>query len=192
MKFFLRVLFIVALFCGVSSFAHADAIAFVDFHVEVLDPQGCDASALCTIIDPTQPIAVTFLQAACKPFSITADGCLVLFNDTTATTFFNLSLTFSVPVNTNATCGTDGTNFSSPVCGASGGIANFFFSGGPGLLPLHSFVISETGIPPGNLVGTASVNTPEPESLLLFSTGAMMLAAGLLMKRQRGFAFGKK
>jgi hypothetical protein len=43
-------------------------------------------------------------------------------------------------------------------------------------------------------VGTATVGvaTPEPGSFLLFSTGAMMMAAGLFLKRQRGFAFGKR
>jgi hypothetical protein len=191
MKSFLRVLFILALFCGVSSFAHA---AEIDFHVQVLDPANtCDpTTSFCTIIDPSQTLQVTFLEAACTPFGIVADGCLVLANNTLSTTFTNLSLSFTVPAGTNATCGTDGTNFASAICGASGGIANFFFSGGPGLAPLHEFVISESGIDPAELVGTASVNTPEPESLLLFSTGALMMAAGLLMKRQRGFAFSKK
>jgi hypothetical protein len=32
---------------------------------------------------------------------------------------------------------------------------------------------------------------PEPDSILLLSTGAMMMAAGLFIK-QRRFAFGKK
>ena len=190
MKHLLRVLFILALFCGVTSIARADA---VDFHVQVLDPaNSCDpTTSLCTIADPTQSLQVTFLEAACGPFGITADGCLVLANNTTTTTFFNLFLSFTVPPGTNATCDTDGTNFTNALCGASGDVATFSFSGGPGLAPLHEFVIAETGISPDGLVGTASVNTPEPDSFLLLSTGVMMMAGGLFMKR-RSFAFGKK
>jgi hypothetical protein len=192
MKHLLRVLFILALFCGVSSVAHADSI---DFHVEVLDPaNSCDPStSLCTIADPSQPITVTFLSAACTPFGLPngpTDGCLVLGNNTLTTTFTNLELLFAVS-GVSPTCGTDGVNFASAICGVSGGVETFFFSGGPGLAPLHQLVIFESGVSPDGLVGTAVVNTPEPESLLLFSTGVMMMA-GLFLKKQPRFAFRKK
>ena len=190
MKQLLCVLFILALFCGIPTHARADAI---NFHVQVLDPANtCDPStSFCTIADPGQTLQVTFLEAACTPFGITADGCLVLANNTTSTTFFNLFLSFTVPAGTNASCDTDGTNFTTALCGTSGDLATFSFSGGPGLAPLHEFVIAETGISPDGLVGTAAVNTPEPDSLLLLSTGAMMMVGGLFMKR-RSFAFGKR
>jgi len=177
MKHLLRVLFILALSCGASSVAHASSI---DFHVEVLDPaNSCDPStSLCTIADPGQPISITFLSAACTPFGLPngpTDGCLVLGNNTLTTTFTNLELIFGVSGNISPTCGTDGVNFASAICGVSGGVETFFFSGGPGLAPLHQLVIFESGVSPDGLVGTVTVNTPEPESLLLFSTGAMMM-----------------
>src|SRR5882757_2727213 len=66
MKYLLRVLFILALFCGFTS--HARAVG-VDFRVQVLDPANvCVSSpnpASCTIGDPTQPFAVTFDSQTC-------------------------------------------------------------------------------------------------------------------------------
>jgi hypothetical protein len=53
-------------------------------------------------------------------------------------------------------------------------------------------VIFESGLDPATVEGTGMVNTPEPESLLLFSTGAMMMMAGLFLKKQPRFAFRKK
>jgi hypothetical protein len=194
MKYLFRVLLILALSCGFAGHARADAI---DFHVQVLDPpNSCDPStSLCTIADPSQPITVTFLSAACTPFGLPngpTDGCLVLGNNTLTTTFTNLELIFAVSGSVNPTCGTDGVNFASAICGVSGGVETFFFSGGPGLAPLHQLVIFESGVSPDGLVGIAAVNTPEPESLLLFSTGAMMMMAGLFLKKQPRFAFRKK
>jgi hypothetical protein len=73
---------------------------------------------------------------------------------------------------------------------ADGGFA-LTFSGGS-IPDGNSFVILEEGVDPTEFKGTATADpVPEPDSLLLLSTGAMMMATGLFMKSRR-FAFGKK
>jgi hypothetical protein len=65
------------------------------------------------------------------------------------------------------------------------------FSGGS-IATGHNLIILEEGVDPTLFMGSAVANpVPEPDSLLLLSTGAMMMATGLFMKRRR-FAFGKK
>jgi hypothetical protein len=201
MKSLLRVLFILALFCGVSSFAHADE---VDFHVQVLDPNVCGTNpALCTIADPSASFPVSFEASTCGPAGIpnlpsdpTTYGCLVIVNDTLVN-FSSLSMTFANLGNLTFDCPTTdpASIYTNAVCGSSGGVDSFFFSGGPGLAPTKEMVIYENGVNPDLFEGTGSVNTvntPEPESLLLFSTGAMMMAVAVFMKRRRRFAYDKK
>ena len=69
---------------------------------------------------------------------------------------------------------------------------DLFFSGGDGLPGGQIMIIFENGVDPSLFQGTGVVGTtPEPESLLLLATGAMM--AGLyLMKDRRLLAFLKK
>jgi hypothetical protein len=53
-------------------------------------------------------------------------------------------------------------------------------------------IILEEGVDPTLFKGSGTADpVPEPDSLLLLSTGAMMMATGLFMKRRR-FAFGRK
>jgi hypothetical protein len=196
MKYLLRVLFVLALFCGVTSHARADA---VDFHVQVLDPPNmCFTSpSLCVIADSTAPFAVTFTAATCGLDGLPTgptDGCLIVFNDTFST-FTSLDLTFSGLGSLTFDCPTSNpvSVFSDASCTSSGGIDDLFFHGGTGLPGGHEMFIFENGVDPARFVGTGTVGiTPEPDSLLLLSTGAMMMAAGLFLKRQRGFAFSKK
>jgi hypothetical protein len=117
-------------------------------------------------------------------------------NDTLAN-FTSLSMTFTGLGSLTFDCPTTdpASIYTNATCGSSGGVDSFFFSGGPGLAPTKEMVIYEDGVNPDLFDGTGSVNTaptPEPESLLLFSTGAMMMAAGIFMSRRRAFAFGKK
>jgi hypothetical protein len=84
MKSLLRVLFILVLFCGFASHAHA---AGVNFHVQVLDPANvCITNpSECFVADPTAPFAVTFNAATCAladpPISVPSPaGCLIELN----------------------------------------------------------------------------------------------------------------
>lgn len=196
MKYLLHVLFILALFCGVSSYAHADA----DFHVQVLDPANmCFTNpSLCVVVDSSAPFAVTFNSATCGLDGLPTgptDGCLIVVNDT-FDTFTSLDLTFSGLGSLTFDCPTSNpaSVFANSSCTSSGGIDNLFFSGGAGLPGGQLMFIYESGADPALFDGTGTVGiTPEPESLFLFSTGVMMMMAGLFLRKQRpAFAFGKK
>jgi hypothetical protein len=197
MKYLLSVLFVLALFCGVTSYSHAQPGG--NFHVGVVDPNTCgpDFSA-CTIQDATGPITgpFTFATAACLLSGIPAGSyCLDIFNqsgvDITA-------ITLSIPVSDlggqtpvcdttsafmgSCTPGPDGTELFSFTDGTfpSGSIEDIYVAGlnDPSVLTNADVTITVAG-------------TPEPDSLLLFSTGVMM--AGLyLTKRPLLSAFGKK
>lgn len=209
MKYLFRVLFCVALFCGLAT--HAKAQRGVDFHVQVLDPNICISNpSFCLVLDPSAPVNVSLDALACQiagvpnlPSNPGTYGCAILLNvilppqDITS-----LNLTFSGLSGLTFECDTTGDGgvgsiFSDSSCGQSGpGSDTFSFFDGS--LPfLGEAVIYESGVDPTIFVdGTAAVNqppfvpTPEPASLLLLSTGAMM--AGLyFVKQRRQFAFAR-
>ena len=81
MKYLLRVLFILALFCGVSSHARAQG-----FHAGLADPNTCGPvnTSACTIVDATGPITgFQFSTSACTlsevPAAPPTPYCIALF-----------------------------------------------------------------------------------------------------------------
>jgi hypothetical protein len=209
MKYLLRVLFILALLCGVSSSARASA---VDFHVQVLDPNICVSDpSVCIIFNASDPITVSLSAHTCQLAGVpdlpsNGDyGCAVLFNLTlppeTITslniTFTGLgSLTFDCPT---SPVGNVGSIFGSSSCGSSApGSDTFSFFDGS--FPFFSeAVIYESGVSPdlfkggtGNVNQPPFVPTPEPESLLLMSTGVMMAGGYLVGKRRMVSSKSKK
>lgn len=129
-------------------------------------------------------------------------GCAILFNLTLPpenitslnVTFAGLGdLTFDCPTTAAASI------FSQSSCGSSGpGTDTFSFFDGS--LPFfHEAVIYESGVSPdlfqdgtGNVNQPPFVPTPEPDSILLLSTGVMMFGGAYFAKRRQLFAFGKK
>jgi hypothetical protein len=205
MKYLLRVLFVLALFVGFSSHAHGD-----NFHAQVLDPTCVTMpDAGCTLLpgDPGTPFSINLTASTCTdqfnagniptlpaaPF-----GCFVGTNDT-GQDITSIELFFDAGPLGAATCDTDLPNgaFTNAVCtpptpGSPDPMYTLTFTGGT-IIDSTAFIFMESGLPATDFVGTGVVNvvTPEPDSLLLLSSGAMMMTAGLFVKRRR-LAFGKK
>jgi hypothetical protein len=210
MKYLFRVLFVAALFFGFSSHAKAQ-----NFHVQVLDPNICFAgNEVCLVLDPSAPISVSLSAAVCQfagvpglPSNPNTYGCAVLLDLDPFEPITELSLTFSGLDGLTFACDTTGIGgpggvasvFGNASCGQSGpGTDTFSFFDGA-LTFGDEAIIYENGVDP-NLFkgGTGSVNVapfvssvPEPDSLLLLSTGVAM--TGLYFAgRRRAFAMAKK
>jgi hypothetical protein len=183
----------IALACGLTGMAKADPI---DFQMGVLDPP---AQLTFTQIDGTTPFTVSF--GAC-PSDISATGCFTGYN-TSNVTFTSLDITFANTTSATdpsddidylngqtPTCNTSipGSLFSSASCSLSADDTTYTldFSGGTGIAPGAFFFITETGPTPaafGDGIGEVAT-TPEPNSVLLLSTGMAMV--GLVIVRRRG------
>jgi hypothetical protein len=203
---YLRVLLLVVMVLFIGSVAcHAQGAGF---HATVLDPDCPINTSVCALnpVDLGVTFPVSFEEANCTAQGIAgpADvpfGCFIGTNNTgEAITSFSLDFTSSALL--GATCDTttpgvtlpEGTSPAFSISGCtpdgSGGF-NVGFSGGD--IPYtHQFVILEIGVDPMDLGSSATADpTPEPDSLLLLSTGVMM--SGLYFaRRQRLFAFFKK
>lgn len=219
MKYLLRVLFVVALLCGGSSFAHADGI---DFRMTVLDPPaeavcnpagvpvGSPGNTNCTIFTGGDISPVNVSQAACNGAGFGNGltpgtyGCFVVDNES-GSTINSIELGFLIaPLVTTPSCDSSGQtnnegNFVASAlnvvsCGPdpSNPLAYALdFAGGAGVAPGNALIVLEQGEDPNDFQGgSATIGvTPEPDSLLLFSTGVMM--AGLYMSRRIWTAAGK-
>lgn len=190
----------VVLFCG-SVACHAQR-----FHVQVLDPVCVtDPDAACTILGPDLgvPFGINLTASTCADQGVTglpADtpfGCFVGTNNT-GVALNSVALQFSNAGLAGASCDTDlfGTQppaaFASSSCSNPGGSEfDLLFTGGA-INNTRQFVIVEVGLDPSLFDGFATVaNAPEPDSLLLLSTGAMMMIGGLFLKRRQLLAVGK-
>jgi hypothetical protein len=197
MKHLLRIFFALALLCGGSSLAHADG---VDFRMTVLDPPTCEmGNTFCQEFDGADTLpSVNLSTAACNSVGInlgpdaTPYGCFVLSNFS-GQTIDSLTLHFLLgPLSDqDASCDSQGqSGFLSGLdvvsCtnNESTGFYDLVFGGGAGIPTGHNMIVFEQGADPADFQGgngTVGV-TPEPDSLLLFSTGVMM--AGLYMSRR--------
>jgi hypothetical protein len=196
---YLRILFLfgLALFCGSVS-SHAQG-----FHGQILDPPSCVSVSSCTLLPPDVgvPFPVTFNATECSEAGVVLSpvpaeyGCFFGSNTTGETL---TSFTLDVSASEITSCDTDVTGVTKPpvAFGVSGcnadGKGGFLlnFSGG-GIDAGTSFIIIEEGIVPGDITASATANAPEPDSLLLLSTGTMMMGL-YLTGRTRLFAFLKK
>jgi hypothetical protein len=196
---YLRALCLIAvvLFCG-SVASHAQ-----NFRVQVLDPT-CDNTMTECILHPADlgvPFSVSLLAGTCgdagvNPLPDGPFGCFFAAN-LTGEPITSFTLDFNaIPLITGCDTNITGVNppvafsVSSCVVNAEGGY-DLSFTGGS-IATGHNLIILEEGVDPALFTGLATANpVPEPDSILLLSTGAMMMAAGLFIK-QRRFAFGKK
>jgi hypothetical protein len=207
MKYF-RILFLfgLALFCG-SVASHANT-----FHAGALDPACNGDFTQCGlgVSDLGQPLTAALSQAACSsPFispplgglpdpTVTPYGCFVGIN-LSGQSIASITLDFN-SIDGVTGCDTDLPDvtatpiFTNNSCSATpGGGIVLSFSGGPGVPTNHVFIILEEGVDPDSFTGgtVTAAATPEPDSLLLLSTGTLMMGL-YLAGRTRMFAFLKK
>jgi hypothetical protein len=193
MKLF-RLLTLIALVCGLSVSALGNT-----FHVKVLDPNSFPTVDL----DGSNPSFDVSFFACDQENGGPNNACFSGHNDTDMT-FDTLSLTFDSPflAGVGADCVTNVTlsdfnNSSCPAVVPGSGEITLDFSGTPGITPNQTFIIVESNdgctdpnagpcITPdelGNVVLTATVATPEPNSFLLLGSG-MMLAGAVVFGRR--------
>jgi hypothetical protein len=196
---YLRILFLfgLALFCG-SVASHAST-----FHGQILDPN-CTSTSNCFLIpsDIGVPFPISFDPTTCTNAGVTFSpappaeyGCFFGANTTGETL---TSFEVDVAASEITGCDTDITDVTKPpvafgesACNPDGSGGFFLTFSGGGIVAGSGFVIIEEGITPGDIKASATANTPEPDSLLLLSTGTLMMGL-YLAGRTRMFAFLKK
>jgi hypothetical protein len=189
---FLRCLFALMLVCALSGMAKADPI---DFHMVVVDPPtGFDTTPINSLTPPT-----TIGFSDCVPGQIPGvadpyEGC-ASFENSTSSAITSLLLVFpdtSDLDSQTANCGLDPNtsvnDFASVTCSLTNGnyILNFT-DGSIGVGGL--FTVAEDGVDPSDFPdGTlTAASAPEPSSIWLMSTGALLLGAFFYSKRRNGF-----
>lgn len=192
MKIF-RYVMMAALLLGVSGVARA-------FTFQVLDPPG--PQGLAPNIGPGS--TVTFGFYSCPAAISNEDGCFDAVNVSSETlTSFTATIQTNDPLSTADTSGTgaecptsytpEGGNkltnaFSTVVtCTGSGNTINITLSGTPGIAPLSTLWIVETGIDPSEFTANAGTFTvgpvPEPSSIWMALSGTGVF--GYLVRRRR-------
>lgn len=203
----LRNLLAVTLLCALGTVAKA---APVDFQVVVIDPVPSN------LIHPITADGFTYTFSACvSPGQVPAGTSYVgCFSGENATGHTLTSLEMFFPAEGTATCAKFGSNldlFTSVTCTAVSGGFLFDYTGGNiptanGHAPDDAefnqdsiFTIAESGTDPSLMpVVTASFNgpvsmtpTPEPDSLVLLSTG-LLAGGGLMLGNLRRRVFGER
>jgi len=184
----IRFLFAITLLCGAAGIARADA---VDFRMNVLDPNHGLAIT-------SQNFVVTFVTCTDGvPAGVSAGGCFYGRNmDPSKTTWTSLNLTFpkiGAIQNQPAGCAPIGGGvdiFTNASCGSNGSQFNLVYFGGPGIKYEEYFLIIEydptnPNNPNAFPSGTLGFNqVPEPSSIALLSTGTLMVGLFLLKRRK--------
>jgi len=160
--------------------------------MNVLDPPTISSSYPLFLISST-PFAVSFTPclAGELPGGLSAEGCFAGRN-VTGHDWNNLQLTFannSVLNGQASSCGTTDIHnvYSSSDCSLTPDGSTYILSFGDGVISDDAyFFITEDGVVPGDFPeGTGAVLTPEPGSLLLSSTGAVLFGLMLFGLRRR-------
>jgi hypothetical protein len=188
---YLRCLFALMLVCALSGMAKADP---VDFHMVVVDPPGFDVTDLTTT-------SATVGFSACDPGQLptgitgTYVGCDT-FENLTGATITSLQLVFpdvGALVGQAANCTPDGTStlnfFANASCSLVNGEFILNYYGGSGIpvgFPNGVFTIAESGVDPSDFPDGTLTVTPEPSSIWLLSTGALLLGAFFYSRRRNG------
>jgi hypothetical protein len=180
-----------AMVCGLTGMAKAEAVGF---QMVVIDPTYSGNYTINTITTTTFPFTFSECESPGQlPQGVSYDGCFTGQNETGGTI---TSLTVDIPLTAGpASCGfstTVANLFSTVSCAPNSNNTDsvLTFSGGD-VVEGELFTLAESGvdvtvtpIPQGSVVAAIS---PEPDSLLLLSTGVLSVGA-FFHRRQRIFA----
>jgi hypothetical protein len=178
------------LVCALSGMAKADPI---DFHMVVVDPPGFNVTDLTTT---SATVGFTACDAGQLPSGIVGAyvGCDT-FENLTGASLTSLELAFpdtGALVGQVASCTPDAgpvNFFTNATCSIVNGFFVLDYSGGsiPQGFPGGVFTIAEAGVDPSLFPDGTLTTTPEPSSIWLMSTGALLLGAFFYSKRRNGF-----
>lgn len=184
----MRVLRFLGLIAAICCFTGLAGATPVDFHMQVLDPPPSFN------VQPIFSTPFNFSFTTCSVGELpsgTADGCFAGVNRT-GQDWNNLQITFAdnaVLAGQTPNCALTNPNntFGSSDCSLVDSTYILTFSGGQGIANGAFFFITEDGVvpPEGFGVGTGAVLTPEPGSIVLLSTGALLFGWLLYGERLR-------
>jgi hypothetical protein len=185
----LRYLPLIAAACMLSGIAKADP---VDFHAVIVDPAGFDVHDLTTTsaIVQFQTCDAGQLPSGISPSFV---GCET-FENLTGAPLTSLQLEFpdigaiaGQSVDCTAAAGVPNF-FSTATCSVVNGFFVLDYSVGsiPEGFPTGVFTIAESGVPAYDFPEGTLTTTPEPSSVWLLSTGALLLGAFFYSSRRNG------